>query len=83
MDEEAYGFEARQYFSNVQPTGLGVSTDEILNAYSSMLVQDSNGSVISFTGYNSSSSPIHRYIYAKAGGNGTNNIIISGWFRSM
>jgi hypothetical protein len=79
----AYGFEAREYFSNVEPKGMAVSLNESLNAYSAMIVQDSNGSMISYTGYNPSSSPIHRYIFAKAGGSGTNNIIINGWFRSL
>lgn len=79
----AYGFEVRQYFSNVEPKGLAVSLDNTINAYSSMIVQDSNGSIISFTGYNPYSSPIHRYIFAKAGGSGSNGIIINGWFRSL
>ena len=79
----AYGFEAHQYFSNVEPKGIGVSLSGSLNTYDSMIMQDSNGSIISFTGYNSSSSPIHRYIFAKADGTGTNNIIIDGWLRSM
>ena len=79
----AYGFEARQFFSNVEPKGMGVSVITSLNTYSSMIVQDSNGAIISFTGYNSSSLPTHRYIFAKADGSGTNNIIINGWFRPM
>lgn len=79
----AYGFEAMQFFATVEPRGMAVSTNESFELYLSMIVQDSNGAMISFTGYNPYSSPIHRYIFAKANGSGSNDIIINGWFRSM